>query len=201
MSERKRPSLDQLNESEVSFEMRDATLAGIIHDQDARSAVLTGAAILDVALRDVLRSRLWLRSKDDYNAMFNGDRSVLGTFSARIKMAEALRIIGPVSRSQLNFIRGIRNHFAHKYQPLDFDHPEIARLCDALTIAIWPEGIRRPDYYKVRSDRRYRFGYTVVGLYIALEQQRDHTKMGASSPGDSYPVRDWWIERYPCPLP
>lgn len=47
--------------------------------------------------------------------LFYQQGSPLSSFSAKTRMAEAMRIIGPTSRADLNIIRAIRSHFAHTY--------------------------------------------------------------------------------------
>jgi hypothetical protein len=66
-------------------------------------------------------------------AIFGSD-GILSSLSAKIKMAYAMSLIGPVTRHDLDLIRYIRNEFAHSKIHFDFETPEVKPCCDALTI-------------------------------------------------------------------
>jgi hypothetical protein len=54
------------------------------------------------------------------------------TFAAKITMAYALELIGPISRADLNLIRFLRNSFAHSRKPMNFEVPEVRAVCAKL---------------------------------------------------------------------
>jgi hypothetical protein len=62
----------------------------------------------------------------------------LGTFSSKIVVAYALRLIGPVTRADLDLIRFLRNEFAHSRIPFGFTTPEVRAVCDRFKIVDLP---------------------------------------------------------------
>jgi len=49
-------------------------------------------------------------------------------------MAYALKVIGRISRADLDIIRFLRNEFAHSRIPFDFNTPEVRAVCDKIKI-------------------------------------------------------------------
>ena len=49
-------------------------------------------------------------------------------------MAYALKLIGPISRADLDLIRLLRNEFAHSRKPFGFSTPPVKAVCDKLKI-------------------------------------------------------------------
>jgi hypothetical protein len=56
------------------------------------------------------------------------------TFSGKIKIAYAEKIIGPITHSDLYFIKELRNAFAHSRRPFDFQTPEVVAVCNKLKV-------------------------------------------------------------------
>jgi DNA-binding MltR family transcriptional regulator len=119
---RERPTRDEI----------DAIIEKLMADNNAHAIALTCPALVDAALEDALVRRLILPTKTDYREMFEGD-ALLATFSAKIRFAFALGIIGSKTRKDLNCVRAVRNAFAHAQKPLQFDEPAISEICDRIT--------------------------------------------------------------------
>jgi hypothetical protein len=66
--------------------------------------------------------------------IFGGD-APLG-FSAKIRLADAVRIIGNETKEILETVRIIRNTFAHAKIPINFTTAAIADACDSLNIPV-----------------------------------------------------------------
>jgi hypothetical protein len=84
--------------------------------QSDRIAVIVGAAQLDALLADLLAAFMLDGPKAtarDADALLGQDKP-LGSFSARIKVAYRLGLIGRQFAETLDLIRKIRNDFAHK---------------------------------------------------------------------------------------
>ena len=168
----------------------------VYREESPRSAALGAAAMLEVGLTSALVCRLWLPDDETYKEIL-GNQAPLGTFSNKIRMAEAMRVIGPVTRANLDRIREIRNAFAHTARNLTFETHAVAQICEKITLQVWPWRPRRP-YIKGPRDK---YVCAALGLFIVFEQQAKHTRTGASVQWDNYPVRDWWYDKYPNPLP
>ena len=91
-----------------------------------RAAAVLGAAMLDELLCRLLAARFVTEHLADQ--LLSGTRP-LGTFSARITLAEAVGLISPEEARDLHTIRGIRNDFAHRLNGMSFDMPSVRDRC------------------------------------------------------------------------
>jgi DNA-binding MltR family transcriptional regulator len=100
-----------------------------------RGCAIFGAAILHDDLEDLLRA--FFRTDEDsvkrvVDPLFQ-TYAPLSTFSSRIQIAFALKLITKDLKYRLDIIRRLRNDFAHESGPIDFDGPG---LRDRLSILI-----------------------------------------------------------------
>ncbi len=102
-----------LQQPTTDDEMR-AVFGDVGREQNPRAAALGAAVMVEVGLSSMLRARLWIRNDKADDELFRSNGPI-ATFSQKIKMAEAIRIIGPATRANLDHIREIRNAFAHTY--------------------------------------------------------------------------------------
>src|SRR5262249_47141854 len=65
--------------------------------------------------------------------LFTGN-GALASFSSRIQVASALGLLTREQRANLDYIREIRNAFAHATKPIRFATPEIKAVCALLVI-------------------------------------------------------------------
>ena len=101
-----------------------------------RSIAIIGSALVEKALEVSILARLgpFVTPEVRKGIFDHNSNGPLADFSARIKMAHAMDIVGKKTTADLNRIRTIRNAFAHTVQLLDFDGPEVAELCRDLEI-------------------------------------------------------------------
>lgn len=146
-------------------------LADIFHELDNqtdRGAALIGAGLVDDYLKTAMRARL-AHFKNFEEIMFENEGAPLGTFSARIKVARALNVIGPVCEGHLGSIRRVRNQFAHSVLKIDFTHPLIEAECNKL-----PND--DPDWKPEFSSSRRRYTMTVVNMSQAFAELSDRER-------------------------
>jgi hypothetical protein len=93
-----------------------------------RAAAIVSAALLDSKLEHMLRAR-FVPSSDSKDRLFDGPQAILSTFSARIAMAYRAGLISDFERQKLDFVRDIRNRFAHAFERMDFMDRSIADKC------------------------------------------------------------------------
>jgi hypothetical protein len=108
-----------------------------VSGSDRATAVMFGSFVethLERLLASVMRPDL--NSKD--RARLFEFEGALGSFSSRIVVAYAMKLIGPITRSDLDLIRLLRNEFAHSRMPFDFKTPEVRAVCDQLKIVDQP---------------------------------------------------------------
>jgi DNA-binding MltR family transcriptional regulator len=128
-----RAALKQLSRKELSveelYEMLDA-----FSNMTPQAVALIGVSLLEDALRVAILRKLPRKlSNNDLAGLFENDGPIAG-IGARSALAFALDIIGEDTRADLHCLKDIRNAFAHSRITLDFDTPEIAEACRALTI-------------------------------------------------------------------
>ena len=98
----------------------------IVNDGNDLACVLLSVNYLDEILRSILNTRL-KESKVTENIL-NPSSGFLGTFSARIDMVYCLGIFDKKIYNDLRIIAQIRNIFAHSFDSISFDSPEVVKL-------------------------------------------------------------------------
>jgi mannitol operon repressor len=105
-----------------------------LQNETPRAAVIIAAAFLDGRLRQLIANFMVEDSKvvDGLLGTEDNPDCPLSTFASRIKAAYCLGLISKGEYADLNTIRKIRNHFAHKMHGLSFDDDEIVSWCNSL---------------------------------------------------------------------
>src|SRR5699024_12760170 len=103
-----------------------------IESNSDRGLVLICGSILDDILKDLLESYLVENNKSD-KEIFNFGKP-LGNLDAKITMSFYLGLITENERSNLSFIRNLRNRFAHEIFDVSFTHNTIENICSNLYI-------------------------------------------------------------------
>ena len=102
-----------------------------IHSTTDQATALIHATLVERTLERVILSRMTRLTRKQRLNLFDG-MAPLSSFSAKIKIAHALAIIGPQATTDLDIIKDIRNVFAHSFHPLTFRRKEIATYCRRL---------------------------------------------------------------------
>lgn len=98
--------------------------------EKGRGAILVGAARIDTALENLLKSVMAPASPKDDN-LFKPERP-LGTFSAKITLAARLSLIEKQVEKAIQAIRKTRNDFAHSFDSICIsDEKYLSRLAEA----------------------------------------------------------------------
>lgn len=156
----KKPSLRDLSNVLVL----DEHIQDILHEldnQSDRGVALIAAAIVDLSLGRLMRCRL-VDYKNCSEILFEKEGAPLSAFSAKIKIARAIGVVGPYTEGHLDSIRQIRNQFAHSPLKIDFTNPLIAAEINKLL----PDNAEwKPEW----TPERRRFIGTTIILAQALE--------------------------------
>lgn len=88
--------------------------------------VLMYSSVIERLLGELIDEALPGMNKSIRKGLFNAANAPLSSFSARIHMAGALKIVTPAESEKLHAIRSVRNAFAHCEIGVHFDHPAIA---------------------------------------------------------------------------
>lgn len=129
------------------------------------------ALIISTAVEQTLQLAITTHfSVDDATAerMFDdGANGPFTTFAAKIKTAYALGIFPRFMRDELDMIRHIRNAFAHSWQQIGFESPEIVAGCSALLL---PDHVTIQNQYDEKPwTAKKRFVISVRCLFVYLE--------------------------------
>jgi hypothetical protein len=101
-------------------------MAELMKQSDRGAAIIAGS-VLEEILEATIKARLRPLLPGQDRTLF-GRMAPLSTFSAKIELGFVLGLYTEAAYKNLNMIREIRNEFAHEFDPLSFDHPEIAKL-------------------------------------------------------------------------
>jgi len=98
-----------------------------------RELAVVAAAVLDVALAELLSQRLVDKSKEyeEFLGLNEDGRAPCASFGARIQLALLLGIITETDASLLRTIKNIRNKLAHRVK-VDYHTPEVLPLLQSL---------------------------------------------------------------------
>jgi hypothetical protein len=111
MNQKQEDESAQLDERITQISVEISKFVGELAEESERSAVVLGAARLDVSLEKLLKG-IMHHHPDGNDNLFDPDRP-LGTFSAKIALAYRLGLIDGSYEHALQMIRRIRNDFAH----------------------------------------------------------------------------------------
>lgn len=173
----KKPKLENIDLDAFSKKM---------HSESDRVCVILGAALLDEKLKNLFYKRF--RSFQDELLSESGP---IGTFAARIRLANALMWISDPVQKDLNTIRGMRNDFAHSIDhELSFQVDSIkdrcANLCvalsylkgydDAVEASEWDSSKRTLTHIKKKFEApRWRFQISVEFISQYLDEILEET--------------------------
>jgi DNA-binding MltR family transcriptional regulator len=110
----------------------------LFHTSDRVTAVMLGSHV-ETALEKLLASRMRHNLNSAERSKLFGFEGALGTFSAKIIIAYAMKVVGPITYSDLNLIKLLRNEFAHSRIPFNFDTPEVVAICKELKVPKLPD--------------------------------------------------------------
>lgn len=139
-----------------------------LHRESDRGLALIGGAFLDEKLAATLAAFF----AADSPGLLHGNNAPLGSFSARIETCFALGLIEEGKRNECDYIRRIRNEFAHKLVGTSFKQQRIVDLCKNLKSPL-PDG-------PAAHPPRFQFENAVIAMssrlfyrpeYVALEKR------------------------------
>jgi DNA-binding MltR family transcriptional regulator len=110
----------------------DKPILDEIKNQTDRGAALIATAYLEERLLAAIKARI-VRDESLENELFRGS-GPLAAFSVKIDFGFMLGIFDASVHKMLHTIRKIRNEFAHKPEPRDFNSQRIGDLCKNISI-------------------------------------------------------------------
>nr|WP_249151159.1 MltR family transcriptional regulator [Bradyrhizobium sp. JYMT SZCCT0180] len=112
----------------------------------ARGSILAGTSLIEDVLEGAISHTFSHLSKNELKELFEGT-APLSTFSAKIKIAYAIGVVGPMTRHDLEKLRELSNAFAHSARHLTFELPEIASIVRSLNAL---KDVKGGEGYKVQ---------------------------------------------------
>jgi hypothetical protein len=146
-------------------------VAGLRKKGHQTTAIL-GAAYLERVLELLLRTHFRVLNKEDDTRMFDGaGGGILGSFSAKIRIAYAMKLLHEKPYHDLMLINDIRNLFAHSLHGITFNNKLVAEDCDSFksnTEFYRPiDGEKPIDKFASKVNRLY------VSLRFAVSRMRE----------------------------
>jgi DNA-binding MltR family transcriptional regulator len=110
--------------------MRRLAMAQLASDYEA---AMLSASLLEYMLMQAIRTKFIPLGQEFLDSLFSDvGNGPLSTFSAKIKLSYALGIVSPETRSHMERVRTIRNHFAHHKDRTTFDETIVKDECEKL---------------------------------------------------------------------
>jgi mannitol operon repressor len=103
-----------------------------LNKESDRGAALISTAMLDDLLEKTILS--FLLENNDTKRLLSGFNAPLGTFSSRILAAYSLGLISEEEYDECNWLRAVRNEFAHRVHK-EFGDEKVKDLCANLRFA------------------------------------------------------------------
>lgn len=163
---------EHANEEDGMFE--DGTfgplnrLTRTLRDHDERGLVLSLAAFAEEALGRLIEAfMLPVQASKDLLTGFNAP---LGTFSSRIKACYALGLINEEQFKDLEYLRKIRNEFAHAWEHVSLAQDKLASLARNMSFSNLDDDFPETSADKVRTS------ITALLTEISSMAQQIHAK-------------------------
>lgn len=103
-----------------------------LEGESDRAAIIVAGALLETCLELMISSHIPRPiTKAEIASLFS-ENGIAGTFSAKIWLAYCMKLIGSLTKRDLDLIRKIRNDAAHELLPVSFSLSTIADRCRAI---------------------------------------------------------------------
>ncbi len=129
-----------------------------LNKETDRGMALIATSFIDELLRRILLA--FFLEGETSKSLVDGFNAPLGTFSTRIAAAAALALISEPECREANYLRKIRNLFAHNVH-VSFSDKQVIDMCSNLKLAA-------PDYGDVIVGSRGQFSTSAVNLILKL---------------------------------
>jgi hypothetical protein len=124
--------LRSLSYREASPDDMAAFFEQVAHETNDRGACILRATNTEIALTHaIFRILEW---DVDTRGRLTSEEGPMSNFAQKIHLGRALRIYGSAMHHNLDYIRAIRNAFAHSHVPITFETAEIARAVGELKV-------------------------------------------------------------------
>jgi hypothetical protein len=133
-------------------------------DIDDRACALVVTSLAEMMLQIALTHFLGIRGEKAVRKIFY-TFGPLSTLDAKIVMCSSTGIIGPVTTSNLEVVKKIRNVFAHAIIEITFEAPAVQRACNRLKIT---KSTAAMELAEGRSRNRHTFCFACNDVYETI---------------------------------
>ncbi|WP_070963908.1 MltR family transcriptional regulator [Vibrio sonorensis] len=152
-------------------------------NESDRSLSISGAAIIDQQLKELLESYFIVAPKET-KSLFSST-GALGALGVRNQIAYVIGLIDKTTYLDIRLIQKIRNKFAHSHLRIDFSEPKVSGLASSLEIPQW---VGEPGDNDPESPRGMFFsGVRGVLWHLVTEQARLKKEGRRQSPEGIFP--------------
>lgn len=110
-----------------------------MHSQSDRGAAICGGAFVEQHLQDAIE-KMWPPISNTVRERLFTGFGPLSSFSAKIALGQAMGVLAPTAKGDIDKIRLIRNDAAHVGMPFSFDSPENRkRLSEIVMLRYFPD--------------------------------------------------------------
>jgi DNA-binding MltR family transcriptional regulator len=141
-----------------------------LKNESDRGVVLISAELINNYLTDLFDKYLILNNELRKD-IFENALAPLHTFSTKIKMAYSLGLIDEEHYTTLDYLRKIRNKFAHRIFDASFEDNEIIEWCKKIKIIRIPS-YDPTNYRHLFYDGAYYLAGYLRGRITSIEKQR-----------------------------
>jgi hypothetical protein len=115
--------LRTLSYKEATLEDVEEFQRQVTHETNDRGACILMATNVELSLTSaIFRVLAW---DDETRGHLTSSEGPVATFAQKVHLGRALRIYGPDTQHNLDYIRLIRNAFAHSHAPISFETKEV----------------------------------------------------------------------------
>lgn len=164
-------------QKEIPDFMDSMSLFAKLQSADDYSATIISASLLETSLETLLLTHFIPMGKEHQDDIFSdGGNGPLSSFSAKIRICYAMGLISSTTRSQIEIVKNIRNHFAHHKNIVSFDFPEVQEECKKLRVPKYL--IEYSDEMKVHITHtsKNKYIHSCCNIYIEIHRYIKYDK-------------------------
>jgi hypothetical protein len=197
--------LRRLSYKEASLKDFEEFYKQVSHETNERGACILMATNVELALNSaIFRVLSW---DEETRGQLTSAEGPISTFAQKVHLGRALRIYGPDTHHNLDYIRLIRNAFAHSHVPISFETKEVKDAVGQLKelkrlppVAVPANGVEQPTEPKSRET--FRAACDVAGHNLMIWGLSGLRRLEPLGPGDIRPLSPYFDEyawRKPMP--
>lgn len=128
-----------------------------LNNYDDRSLVIVGCAFVESSLTDLIEKNL--------KKSIGTTKILSSSFHNKIELANSLSLISNREYNDLNYLRNLRNKFAHLILIKNIDHNEVKQIISNLTFS-------KLEFYNDNSKELLKKTFVTLGIGLMLRDRK-----------------------------